>query len=131
MTNARARATGRWALPVLGVLVLVACSGGQTVEPLAPEVVAEQIADALEEKVGVRPVIACADALEAEVGAEVVCDLTTAADPQTIYPVTAAVTAVDTETGQVDFDVAVADAPEGSEGPTTSTEPTVTGEATG
>ncbi|GAA4286139.1 DUF4333 domain-containing protein [Georgenia daeguensis] len=126
MTKA-ARTAPAWVLPVLGALVLAGCSGSRTVEPLAPEVVAEQIADALQEEVGVRPVVACAEELEAEVGAEVVCDLTTEADPETIYPVTATVTAVDTETGQVDFDVAVADAPEGSEGPATSTEPTGTG----
>lgn len=127
MARTTARTTAAWAVPVLGALVLAACSGARTVEPLAPEVVAEQIADALEAEVGVRPVIACAEELEAEVGAEIECDLSTQGDPETIYPVTATVTAVDTETGQVDFDVAVADAPEGSEGPTTSTEPSSTG----
>jgi len=126
MARTGTRTTAAWALPVLGALVLTACST-RTVEPLAPEVVADQIADALQEEVGVRPVVSCTDDLEAEVGAEVVCDLSTEADPETIYPVTATVTAVDTETGQVDFDVAVADAPEGSEGPTTSTEPTANG----
>lgn len=123
--------TARWVPVVLGALALTACSGGRTVEPLPPDVVADQVADALEEEVGVRPVVACSEELPAEVGAEVVCDLTTAGAPETIYPVTATVTSVDTDTGEVKFDVSVADAPEGSEGPTTSTEPSATGEATG
>ncbi|PFG37858.1 uncharacterized protein DUF4333 [Georgenia soli] len=128
------RRTGRAARRVsvvLATLALVACSGGRSVEPLAPDVVAEKIADALEEEVGVRPVVACSEELPAEVGAELVCDLTTAGAPETIYPVTATVTSVDPDTGEVKFDVSVADAPEGSEGPTTSTEPSATGEATG
>jgi hypothetical protein len=128
------RRTGRAArqvFVVLGALALVGCSGGRSVEPVAPDVVAEQIADALEDEVGVRPVVACSEELPAEVGSEVVCDLTTAGAPETIYPVTATVTSVDTDTGEVKFDVSVADAPEGSEGPTTSTEPSATGEATG
>ena len=128
------RRTGRAARRVsvvLATLALVSCAGGRSVEPLAPDVVAEKIADALEEEVGVRPVVACSEELPAEVGAELVCDLTTAGAPETIYPVTATVTSVDTDTGEVKFDVSVADAPEGSEGPTTSTEPSATGEATG
>ncbi|WP_418605202.1 DUF4333 domain-containing protein [Georgenia sp. SUBG003] len=125
------RGAARWAPLVLGALVLAGCSGGRTVEPVAPDAVAEQIADALEKEVGVRPVVTCPEELPAEVGADVVCDLTTAGSPETIYPVTATVTSVDTDTGQVKFDVSVADAPAGSEGPTTSTEPGATGEATG
>ncbi|MPV37641.1 DUF4333 domain-containing protein [Georgenia subflava] len=97
------------------VLLLTAC-GAQQVEPIPADLVAERIADALEEEVGQRPVIECSEELPAEVGAEVVCDLTTQVDPETIYPVTATVTAVDTDTGEVDFDVVVADAPAGSEG---------------
>jgi len=116
---------------VLGAALLAACSGGRSVEPVAPDVVAEQIASALEKKVGVRPVVTCPEELAAEVGADVVCDLTTEADPETIYPVTATVTSVNPDTGEVKFDVTVANAPAGSEGPTSSTEPSATGEATG
>jgi Domain of unknown function (DUF4333) len=125
-----ARGRARWAPVVLAAALLGACSGG-SVEPVPPDQVAEKIADALEGEVGVRPVVACPEELPAEVGAEVVCDLTTAGAPETIYPVTATVTSVDTETGEVNFDVTVAEAPAGSEGPTTSSGPTATGEATG
>jgi hypothetical protein len=127
----RTARAARWAPLVLGAVLLAGCSGARTVEPVAPDVVAEQIADALEKEVGVRPAVTCSEELPAEVGADVVCDLTTASDPETIYPVTATVTSVDNDTGEVKFDVAVADAPAGSEGPTTSTEPTATAEATG
>jgi hypothetical protein len=82
---------------------LAGCAG-----TLDGDAVAEQAADALTERVGARPEVACPDGLEEEVGAETRCTATV--DGQT-YGVTVTVTALDDE--GADFDVVVDRQPQG------------------
>ncbi|GAA4433042.1 hypothetical protein GCM10023169_39530 [Georgenia halophila] len=93
-------------------------------EPVAPDALEVKIADALEAEFGVRPVISCSEELPAEAGAETTCELTTEDDPDTVFPVTATVTAVDSGSGEVEFDVEVAEVPQDSEAPQEQDSPT-------
>jgi hypothetical protein len=66
--------------------------------------VAQQAADALEQQVGVRPVVTCPEDVALEVGATTRCTLTAPGDT-TEYGLTVTVTAVDGDEATVDVQV--------------------------
>lgn len=97
------------------LVMVTACSGEQSVEPVSPGALEEQIADAMEDEVGVRPSVTCEEELPAEEGAEATCDVANEDDPDSAFTVTATVTSVDTETGTVEFDLSETDRPQDGE----------------
>jgi hypothetical protein len=100
------RRLGLLVAPPLLLLGLAACGAGS----LAADDVASSAEDALEEQFGVRPDISCPEGLEAEVGAEARCTLTSGEDPAE-YGVTVTVSSVEGETAN--FDVQVDEQPLG------------------
>jgi hypothetical protein len=86
------------------LLGLAACGSGS----VSADQAAESAEDILEEQVGIRPEVACSEALEAEVGATARCTLTAGDDPSE-YGVTLTVTSVDGD--DMKFDIEVDDEP--------------------
>ncbi|WP_051515647.1 DUF4333 domain-containing protein [Candidatus Blastococcus massiliensis] len=100
-------------LPVLALGATVAL-GGCASRTLTADEVASAAADALEEEVGTRPVVACEEGLRGEEGASTRCVLTAAEDPPVEYGVTVRVTAVGEE---LSVSVEVDDAALGDDAP--------------
>lgn len=86
--------------------LLAACSGSAAVSAADVE---EQAEIQLEQQVGQRPDITCAEDLPAEVGASIECELTADGLPDT-YGVTMTVTDV-ADDGNVGFDIKVDEEP--------------------
>lgn len=93
------------ALGAGALLLLGACSSS-----LSQSDVEEEAANALEQQVGVRPIVECPGDLDAEVGAEMECELSVEGDDER-YPVYLTVSEVDGN--DVNFDIEVGEEPLG------------------
>jgi hypothetical protein len=93
------RRPGRLVLLAPLVVVLAGCAG-----TLPAADVAARAEDVLEEQVGVRPDITCAEDLAQEVGAKTRCTWSAGDDPA-VYGLTITVTTVDVAGAEFDIDV--------------------------
>ena len=104
MSRRRVRrlATTLTVLTVLVVLIALVVGWFDSADPLPAERVADAVADALEDEVGLRPDVSCPDDVEAEVGAQTRC---TAAVDGATYGAMVTVTAVDDAGAEFDVHV--------------------------
>lgn len=100
---------------VIAAAAAIVCAAGcttaeQTVEPISAKDLAASISERLESELNAPFAINCPEALAAEVGASVTCEVTSLGASQDDVLAVATVTSVDTETGHVEFDITAAPA---------------------
>lgn len=100
---------------VIAAAAAIMCAAGcttaeQTVEPISAKDLAASISERLESELNAPFAINCPEALAAEVGASVTCEVTSLGASQDDVLAVATVTSVDTETGHVEFDITAAPA---------------------
>lgn len=93
---------------LLVAVTLAGCArAGTEVPPVAAADLETEISAEVEAEVGVAAEVACPGDLPAEVGAQVTCTIAPSDEVTEPLVAVATVTAVDTETGVVEFDIAV------------------------
>ena len=118
------RSTARPPTTLLALALLTGCAQAETeVPPVAAARLEQEISTQVEQEVGVAADVSCPADLPSEVGASVTCTIATSDEVTQPLVAVATVTAVDRDTGEVEFDIVVDVADAATPGPAVTDEP--------
>lgn len=92
---------------MLALAGISGCSGGTALEPVSAAALEAEVAERLADEYSVEVEVTCPQALPAEVGATAECTIAASEEVAEPLALTAKVTAVDEDSGEVSFDINV------------------------